>query len=327
MSKPITVDFYYLEDSTLLEYFKSLGINDIKFNYIKQNDFDGKPKSGSNVIFFEEDSYVTSLELFQSILSAYKIKSAAIIFSSNKDIFNVIQWMRKGASDYLLINKLKKDIIENSIKSSLDYINYDKGAPKKSIDTSKFPLIKIPDQIDWHSLDDNSNYDLAIVMFEVIIKNQDRYSKSFIEGIYKEIKAETGRIASIYGGKLWFWSNNFGAAVFYFENYIDCSVLSAINFYNNFFLFCIEKLSLKEVLDFKIVINEGNCIFNNTNTDHITSDVINTLTHITKKFTKNNCLNITENVFKKLNPRLKTNFLVIEKFQKNKIYQYKFFDY
>ena len=69
LSELISIDFYYLENSTLIEYLKTLEGSEFKFNYIEQSTFDKNFKGNGNVIFFEEESYLTSLELFESIIS------------------------------------------------------------------------------------------------------------------------------------------------------------------------------------------------------------------------------------------------------------------
>jgi hypothetical protein len=185
----------------------------------------------------------------------------------------------------------------------------------------------LPLNPDWNKLNNNENYDLSIVMTEIIIGSNKRYSKSTIDKIYNMFKIEVNKISNIFGGKLWFWNNNFGVSVFHFGDMVSCSALAAISFYNNFFQMCIERIKLKEVLNFKIGINEGNGIFHSINTDQITSDVINRVTHLTKKYTKLNCLSITDNVYKKLNQRLKLTFHEAGKFQNKEVYQYNFFDY
>jgi hypothetical protein len=321
------VDIYHLEKSSITDYFYNNSLNGFEFNFINQKNIDLNAKINNKVIFFEEESYIDSVDLFLNILKKYTKKTACIIFSKNKNIHNVVKWMRKGASDYLLKNELNDEIVLNSIQSSIDYIENNSSISKKVNDPNTITAVKIPISADWNNLQDDFSYDLSIVMIEIILKNISRYSKELIEHIYNQVKINADIIAKNFGGKLWYWNNNFGTLVFHFGDHFNCSILTAIQFYNTFFLFCLESLKQKEVFDFKIAINGGKCIFNNHNTEHITSDVINSLTHLTKKFTKINSLNITESIYDNINQRLKTSFFEIDKFQDKKIFEYKFNNY
>lgn len=324
-----TIDIYLLENSMIKNFL--LGLLDkkkYKINIIDQSKINFEEEKINRIVLFEEDSFLTSSDLFRKILECYKKKPASIIVSNINEVFNVVRWMRIGASDYLLKTGLSNEKLMNSIEGSIEYTENRKSLAKiKKEVKAKNPNIVLPININWKTLKNDDNYDLAVVMIEININSDNRYSKSSIDNIYNMFKMEINKIANMFGGKLWFWSNNFGTLVFHFGDLVNCSTLSAITFYNGFFQMCIEKLKLKEVLNFKICINEGNGIFNNNNTEHITSDVINRLTHLTRKYTKNNCLNITDNVYKKLNPRLKNFFHELGKFQNKKVYQYRFFNY
>lgn len=302
--------------------------NDVVVNFIDQSNFKVTKNRKLEVILFEEDSFLNSIDLYEKIIKCYKKKPASIILSTNNDIYNVVRWMRKGASDYLVKESFNKTILVNSMLSSIAFMNMD-SINTVSLKETKYEPLQIPKNVNWEKLTNNKNYDLALIMFELVLseKYKSRYTKSTIEMICNQIKKEVDNIVRFFGGKLWYWINNFGVFVFHFGNRVDCATLAAITIYNNFFMICIEKLKLKEVIDFKIAINSGYGIFHNSNTESITSDLINSLSHLTKKYTKTFSFNITDNTYKDLSTRLKNHFCFAEKYDSKKIYRYKYFDY
>ncbi len=327
------IDVYHLEESNLPKFLNQLISKDdkIQFNFINQTIEDFNNIQKHNIIIFEEENYLSSIELFQKIIQQYN-KPASIIVSSNKEIFNVVQWIRKGATDYLVKGDFNKENFINTINGSLEYIsNKKKSLDKKikSIKDKKFEPICMPKNFNWDSMKNNESYELSLVMIEIILRDSSRgqYSKSFIDEIYLKIRNEIKVISNMFGGKLWYWNNNTGVVAFYFGDKISCSVLSAIYFYIHFFQICLETLKLNNVIHFKIGINEGHTIFNYINTGEITSNIINSLTHLTKKHTDKDSLNIASNVYKKLNPRIKKYFIKLEDDENNDIYQYQFFNY
>ncbi len=331
MPKEKEIDVYCIEESILPKLFKkfSNSKDEIKFNFLKQNSIKPMIKSNKKIFIFEEKSYLESFELYDKLTSKYGKNPITIIISSNNEIFNVVKWMRKGVYDYLVKNDLTKDTFFNSIKSSLEYMNNKITTKKSEIKNDNYKPIEIPCNTKWDAMENNNYYDMSLIMIEIILNknNSLHYTKSSIEFIYSYLKEEAKRKACIFGGRLWFWINNTGVLVFHFGDRISNSVLAAIDFYNNFFQICVEKLKLKEVLHFKIGIHDGNGIFNRISTQNITSDIINSLSHLTKKHIKENCLNITDQVFQNLSIRLKPYFKSIGTFENKKIYQYEFFDY
>ncbi len=330
MNKVIELDVYHLKKSNIKTAIRKMfgTKNNIVVNFIDQSSFEATKNRRQEVILFEEDSFLNSIDQYEKIIKCYKKKPASIILSTNSDIYNVVRWMRKGASDYLLKESFNKTILVNSILSSVAFMNMG-STNTVNLKEKKYEPLQIPKNVNWDKLSNNKNYDLALIMFELVIseKYKSRYTKSTIEMICNQIKKEVDNIVRFFGGKLWYWINNFGVFVFHFGNRVDCAALAAITVYNNFFKICIEKLKLKEVIDFKIGINSGYGIFHNSNTETITSDLINSLSHLTKKHTKIFCLNITDNAYKDLNARLKKHFRYTDKFDGKKIYKYEYFDY
>lgn len=329
------IDVYCLNNSNLPDFLKQLVNKDdkIKFKFIKQSSINKSGKvSMPDIILFEEENYLTSIEIFKKIIFTYKKKPASIILSNNKEVFNIVQWIRKGATDYLVKGDFKKENFINAINGSLEYISDKKIKlkDKKKLNKDKnYKPIIIPKNNDWSVLKNNKSYELSLVMFEIILPKNSigQYSKPVIDKIYLKLRNEINLIAQMFGGKLWYWNNNSGVILFYFGDKINCSVLAAIYFYTHFFQICLENIELNNIPHFKIGINEGKTVFHYINTGEITSDIINSLSHLTKKYTETDNLNISDNVFNKLNSRMKNYFIKVNNSNKSKLYQYQFFNY
>jgi len=328
------IDVYYLTDSTLPDYLLNLIGKDktISFNFINQEKIKQKKCVKGDIIIFEEDTFLTSIEIFKKIISFYdKKKNPAIIISNNRDTFNVVQWMRKGASNYLVKGIITKNNFINSLYDSLHFILKKKTifkADEISGKNSGFAPVVVP-KSDWGFLQNYSSYDLSMLMIEINLDDTSigELSKDAIDSIYQNLRNVINSIAKMFGGRLWFWQNNCGTAIFFFGEKINLSVLSAIYFYTHFFQICTEKLKLQKLPHFKIACHEGNTIYHYKNTEGITSSCINFLAHIIKKFSKSDKFYITENIYENLNQRLKNYFSFQNNFQNKKIFQYRYFDY
>ncbi|OHD17305.1 MAG: hypothetical protein A2086_04695 [Spirochaetes bacterium GWD1_27_9] len=327
----IDIDVYYLNNSNLIEkiddFFSSEEDNTFQFNFIEISLLNKcEQKTNEILIFEEEDSYVNSVDIYEKVISCYENKPAIIIVSSNKEIFNVVRWMRKGAADYLLLNEIKKDIFINSIRGSVSFVTNKLVIPNEEIVDESYSKgrIMLPKDYDWNSLTNDQFYDMSLVMINLVLEKDSigRYSKASIEKIFEQVKNEISSIMQIFGGRIWLWQNNWGIITFHFGDIVNCSVLSSVYLFNHFFLVCLEKLKLEEIIKLKISIHSGNCLFHKTNTEQITSDLINSLVHLEKQYTQEDSLVITDEVYKNLSARLTPAFVKIGEYESREIFQY-----
>ncbi|MCG8571580.1 MAG: hypothetical protein MJB14_15700 [Spirochaetes bacterium] len=323
------IDFYHLKDSPILEKIKDIDTesSEMKVNYIPMGEKLKAPKKKNEIIFFEEnDSFLSCIQEYDRVRNAYDGQPIIIILSNNKEIFNVVRWMRNGAADYLWMGEISAKILANSLRGASDYIYGRRYSDQKEMITDDFSKerILVPTSVNWDKLANDCHYDLALIMINVLTTKGavGRYSDKSQFQIYDRIKMEADLEARKFGGRLWFWQNNFGVLVFHFGDFINCSVLSGISFYQNFFLTCIEKLNLDEIMNLKIAIHQGNGIYHKTNTEQITSDLINSLAHIIHQFVEPENLVVTQQVYEHLSFRLKPLFSKLDSFETNDIYQF-----
>ena len=149
-------------------------------------------KTSEIVIIEEEDSYLYSVDVFDKILSLYSIRPAIIIASSNKDIFNVVRWMRKGASDYILTNTINEELLTNSIKGAINFFKNKMPVLKDANETSDYinEKVTIPANINWDTVADNKYYNMSLLYISIVFDKETiaRYSKESLENLSIKIK-------------------------------------------------------------------------------------------------------------------------------------------
>lgn len=328
----ILVDVYLIKESRLDKKIEQFTKNsEISHNFLSYDEIDELQytKRSCDVIIIEEyDSFVDTVDIFDKLVSLYENSLAIIIISNNSDIYNVVKWMRKGASDYILKNLFNEEIFYNSINGSLEFVNKaltPKESNNQSYNNYANDRISLPTNFDWNNLPDNEAYDMSLVMISFNIEKElvSRYSKNSIEKLYDILKNEISVMSQKFGGKIWVVQPNSLILSFHFGDYINASVLFALYFFNRFFLLCLEKLKLDEILYVKLSVHAGNCFFHKTNTEQITSDVINSLVHLETQYNSFGNLVISESVYDKLSQRVSSYFEYSDIFENKKIYSYR----
>jgi hypothetical protein len=319
------IDIYYVKNSdffSLINKFTKVDNEKYNFNLFDISQFDLDDLTSCDLMIFEEEkSYNKSIILFEKIFSKYENKPDYFIVSNNQDIPNVVKWMKNQAYDFLLAQDLKK----NNLIKTIDELLNCKICEDKNITTKDYTdnRVIVSKNYDWETLNENEYYDVSLIKINIIMSNDylGRYSKTSYEKIYDAIRNEVALLAQKFGGKIWFWQNNSGIIIFQFGDYVNSSVLAGIYFTHYFFIMCFEKLKLDEILKFTVSIHKGNCIYKK-NTDQITSDLINSITHLDSMFTEEDTMAITEDVYQDISLRLLPHFKYIDNFEGRKIYQY-----
>lgn len=303
-----------------------------KINFRKMSEpLEGE--ADADILLFEErDSYFTSLTLFESVIAAYSEKIAIIILSANRETLNVVRWMRNGATDYLWLGNFSGEILLSSVRGTLAFLaegevqveREDEAVEEAWGDNYAREKVKLPQECSWDSLKDDGYYDFALVSINVSTDRYavGRYSELSKEKIYSQIKQELEVEVKRFGGRIWLWNNGSGLLAFHFGDAVNCAVLAAISFYNNFFLTCIKKLKLDELLKIKLAVHWGNSIYHKSNTENITSDTLNSLIHLINNFAPDDSIMITGDVYEQLSVRVKNYFAETESFEGNKIFDY-----
>ncbi|HOJ63742.1 MAG TPA: hypothetical protein PLE45_04910 [Spirochaetota bacterium] len=326
------IDVFHLPESQIELKLKLIEkVENFKFNFI---DISKEPynitKNCEIIIFEEEYSYISSVDTFDNIIKLYEVFPAVIIITAGRDMFNVVRWMRKGASDCVWIGDFTHEILKNSIRGSLQYVSAKKIGVNKDfrVEDEDFNYshqkIIIPTNYDWNSLEDNKYYDMVLMMISFYLDKDaiGRYSEINIEKIFDKIKEEINSIVKRFSGQLWFWHNNSGMFTFYFGDCINCATLASIYIFNQLFLIYIENLKLNKLIDFKISLHYGRAFYHKKDTENITSDMLNSIVHIQNQYAEINSLYITDAIYNSLSTRIFSLFTYVGEFEHKKIYRY-----
>jgi hypothetical protein len=327
----IHVAYYYLAESNLLNKVKKTleGNKEYSLSTIDQADLVKGSGSVDAVVFEEEDSYLSCVDRFDQIMEQYKSNPAIIIISSNAEMFNTVRWMRRGATDCLWVGDINQDILINAIHGSIDFLrNSVTGGKKVKVAEVAHGRVEVPKNPPFAEMKDNEDYEMSLVMISIMMDKSavGRYSSDTIQKMYTAIGNEAAQIATSLAGKVWYWQNDTGVIVFPFGDKSNLATIFAISFYLRFFLICYEKLKLDEVLPFSIAVHDGVGIYHKTNTDQITSDLLNSLVHLGKQYAGENDLLVTEVVYNKLAERIKLFFDKKGHFEDRDIYSYRFME-
>ncbi len=281
------------------------------------------------VIFEEIESSITSAEFLSKIRNALKTTVPIIILGSNSEVPNVVRWMRSGVTDYIDITKLSEETLNESLADSFSYISQKTGKPVGP--TQNCPSygnrINLNTSADFSDYTDLLHYDMTLAMISIRSENSNegRYSDDSYEMLCDKFRNEIDKEAASFGGKVWFWNKETGVCIFMNDQKSNHAVLFATYLYFRFFMICLERLQLEEVFNIKICIHSGNGVYHATNTEQITSDVINTLIHLGTRHGNESGVYISENVISELSGRLKIGFDDDGLFESIKVFKLKEF--
>lgn len=312
------------KDLQISERLKELSMFFPDDKFIFSFDYDNSEEEAHIYLITEDESFEKTEPIIQTIQKNVKKQRAVIIvIGENHATSNIVNWMRAGVADFIALDKLNETTIRNSITTSIKYIHGDRTPIQPQQNKHSYGKKVIIKKGDWKKLHNNTVYPMSLVLVSILIPQSfiDRYSKEVLEKINALIREEMHVTAEKFGGSLWFWNNESGILAFHFGDHHNAATLASIYLMGHFFLYCIEKLNLNEILPLKISIHEGPCLYNKANTEQITSDMINTLYHMQNQYnTANNCV-ISEDIYTSLSNRLNFHFSKADYFEGKQLYR------
>lgn len=323
----IQIDVYSNKNSNILKI-----INEIKnklekysFSFYETDDPPPPIKEIGKIIIFEETSTDNPFEKLAKIYNSYKNAPLVIVTSEKPDYKNAVKWMKKFAIDYISSEKeYTPDEFENIINDTLIIkFNADEKEKDEPNPFSSDP-VSLEVTIDWDSLKEDQSYQMSILMASVRIRDDQlcKYSKEQIDDISLKIEKYITKRAMNMGGYKLFCHHNDGLFLFHFGDRVNLATLSAISILNKINIYCIERLFLNENFDIKLTLHDGDIIFSKKEAKFISSDAINAVFHLKNIDDSFNTLYVTENIYTKLNPRLKTLFYPYITFEGREIFSY-----
>ncbi len=328
MDNKIHIDVYCNKNNIILKLLKAISgdLAAYVFSYYDINEPPPPVKEIGSIVIFEETSIDDPFGKFSRIFKSYINTPFVIITSEKPHYTNAVKWMKNFAVDYIdaisdyspeEFNKILSDAI------IMDPMSLNDNDFAES-DSFGFQPVSMDANVIWNELEDDTNYQMSILMASIIIKDDylSKYSKEQIDDITDKMEYYISKRATNMGGYKLFWNNNSGAYLYYFGDRINLAALACISILNKIKIYCIERLGLEDNFDIKLALHDGNIIFSKKETRFISSDAINTVAHLKNLNIKNNTLDITENVYNYLNPRLKHLFYKDRTFEGRQIYTY-----
>jgi len=328
MDNKIHIDVYCNCNNKILKVIRKISrdLNAYVFSYYDIDESPPPVKEIGSIVIFEESSVDEPFIKFSRIYKSY-ISSPFVIITSEKPYYtNAVKWMKNYAVDYLDANLDYSPEEFNKILSEaiiLDPMSFDESDFAET-DAFSFQPVSMEADVVWNELEDDTDYQMSILMASIIIKDDflSKYSKEQIDDIADKMEYYMTKRATNMGGYKLFWNNNNGAYLFYFGDRINLSALACISILNKIKIYCIERLGIEDSFDIKLTLHDGNIIFSKKETKFISSDAINTVAHLKNLNINNNTLDITENIYNYLNPRLKHLFNKDKTFEGRQIYTY-----
>lgn len=326
MSKKTFVDVYCIKTCVFCKTLKKMEsqLKNYVFSYYDINDPPPPEKVIGSIIIIEETSDEEVFLKFSRIYNSYKIEPFVLITSEAPDFKNAVKWMKSYATDYIDANEKRTAKEIDKIFKELILIEQIDTVDDEEEAVFHHPPVNLTVDGVFNELTDETNYQMSVLMATVNVNDEylNIYTKEQIDSIVlKHENYITKRISNMGGYKL-FWNYNSGAFLFYFGDRINLAVLAAISIINKINIYFIENYNMEKGFDIKLTLHDGEILFSRNETKFISSDAINTVAHMRNLHDYYNTLDITENIYQYLNPRLQYLFHKAQPFEGRQIYSY-----
>jgi len=340
------IDFIYINDSQLLHIMNEYAENNdelvihqypmMSFKQL-QNSHEpidvGLPDKFHDIVILEElDSFIETEEIYDMVLQRMSDDAIKIIMTANHNFYNVVQWMRKGATDVLLTSTLTEKVLLNSIIFSQVYthsksqnadIGHEDNSEEKIHKQYADGRVILPKDYNWQSVPAQDDFNMTVLMITFSFdKRSSIYTALNNSQLYETAKNEVAKLTKYFGGLLWFWNRNTGALAFHFGDHVNTAITASIHFVDQVVLTYIERLKMKDIPNFMISVHTGTDMFTMTGTEDLHSNIVNFASHLLTKYTPENSICISDDVYNKLSVRLKSFFAEYGSFEGHNIYKY-----
>lgn len=324
-NKRININVYSKPENKIIKNLFEIEpkLKDYNFSYFDISDPPPPQKVIGSLIIVEETSIHDIYTAFKRIQDSYQFEPLFIITSESPNFQNAVRWMKTGASNYIDANKkYNHEEIDKILNEALYYYGQDFFDEEEDLEPFSHPSIEVANNCNWDILENNKYYQITVLMVSIEKLDINKYSQETIDDILKKMEDLITNIIQNFNGKKLFWNYNNGMFIFHFGDKANCAVLASIYMLNKIKLYCLENLELQDILNLKITMHDGKILYSKNETEFITSDTINSAVHLQKINDFSNTIDITENVYKFLNPRVKRFFYKDILFEGRNIYTY-----
>jgi hypothetical protein len=181
----------------------------------------------------------------------------------------------------------------------------------------------------WESVKSGKEYPFFMFMTEISIPQEWKKKSgsdhlNFLKNTFQEV---TERVTEPYGGRIWIWNDYGGLVLFPYEGPSSHPVVSGIKLLMNRVLVSVEDFSLHSPITLRAAMHLGETTYKaRGKTGTIISDSINSIFHLGTKYTPLNDFDITEDVYKCLEARVKDLFTAAGSYEGRNIFRLRHFE-
>jgi hypothetical protein len=237
-----------------------------------------------------------------------------------KNSFADIAWFfHNNACDYLNKDMLIKPLSEKRIQTIVKL----KGIIPKAQTVHNYIIAKDS----WKGIVPNNEYTFCFLFIEILdISELKKHigSEHLNQKIFSFRKYVEELLYQV-DGRCWMWMDATGLFIFPFNGTTVPSIYHAIRLILNRLIISLEHTVFNQIIRYRIAMHIGNTVYQpRGKTGTIISDCINSLFHLGQKYTGEDGLFITEEVYSFLNERTKKLFLKTKPFEGRQIYTLKY---
>ncbi len=237
-----------------------------------------------------------------------------------KNSFTDIAWLfHNNACDYLNKDMLIKPLPEKRIQAIAKL----KGITPKAQTVHNYIIAKDS----WKGIVPDNEYTFCFLFIEILdidelkkhIGSEHLNHKIFSFRRYVE------ELLYQVDGRCWMWMDATGLFLFPFNGTSLPAIYHAIRLVLNRIIISLEHTTFNQAIRYRIAMHIGNTIYQpRGKTGTIISDCINSLFHLGQKYTTNEGLFITEEVYNFLNQKTKKMFDKVKPFEGRQIHAFKY---
>ncbi|MGB4268309.1 MAG: hypothetical protein WBK20_03920 [Spirochaetota bacterium] len=237
-----------------------------------------------------------------------------------KESFSDIAWFfHNNACDYLGRELLKNPVPETRIQLIQKFKNI--TLPKKIIPE----LLVAKDS--WNSIVPDNEYTFCFLFIEILDINElkKHIGSEHLNNKIQSFRRFIEELLYQADGRCWMWMDATGLFIFPFDGNSVPSIYYAIRLVLNRIIISLEHTTFNQVIRYRIAMHIGNTVYKpRGKTGTIISDCINSLFHLGQKYTGDDGLFITEDVYNFLNVKTKNLFVKAKPFEGRQIYTFKY---
>ncbi len=293
----ITVLYHKKNASSLQKTFGTL-MKSKKYSivFIDRDEYN-KPKNTSTTTLYYLD--ITGLQQaeIQKYIKYFNKESMFYGIIDFKNTFSDIAWFfHNNACDYIKKETCNNPISESRIRAIVTF---------KSIPLSETPQRKyIIARDSWKSIKPEQEYTFCFLFIEIldVQKMKQHIAADHLDSKIFSFRHFVENTLKHLDGKLWMWMDATGLFIFPFNGKSLPAVDSAIRLTVNRSIISLEHTLFNQIIHYRIAMHIGNTVYQpHGKTGTIISDCINSLFHLGQKYTADEGLFITEDVYNVLN--------------------------